>query len=126
VIGAKDMQRGHKSLDVWKESVELSVCIYRLTASFPKTEDYGLSHQMRRAGVSVPSNIAEGAGRGATKEFIQFLKIANGSLTELDTQFEIALKLGYISNVEREKINSLMESVAAKLAGLMRNLRSRL
>lgn len=120
------MQRGHKSLDVWKESVELSVCIYRLTACFPKTEDYGLTSQMRRAGVSVPSNIAEGAGRGATKEFIQFLKIANGSLTELDTQLEIAEKLGYISNFEKDKINTNMNSVAAKLAGLLRNLRSRL
>ena len=120
------MQRGHKSLDVWKEAVELSVVIYRLTACFPKTEDYGLTSQMRRAGVSVPSNIAEGAGRGATKEFIQFLKIANGSLTELDTQLEIALKLGYISIPDKEKIDLGMESVAAKLAGLMRNLRSRL
>ncbi len=81
---------------------------------------------MRRAGVSVPSNIAEGAGRGATKEFIQFLKIANGSLTELDTQLEIALKLNYISGSEKDKIDAIMESVAAKLAGLLRNLRSRL
>lgn len=81
---------------------------------------------MRRAAVSVPSNIAEGAGRGVTKEFIQFLRIANGSLTELDTQLEIAIKLGYITNIERDKMELIMESVAAKLAGLMRNLRSRL
>ena len=120
------MQRGHKSLDVWKESVELSVCIYRLSAGFPKTEDYGLTSQMRRAGVSVPSNIAEGAGRGVTKEFIQFLKIANGSLTELDTQLEIAMKLGYITAIQKNKMDIDMESISAKLAGLMRNLRSRL
>ena len=120
------MQRGHKSLDVWKESVDLSVCIYRLTSGFPKTEDFGLTSQMRRAGVSIPSNIAEGAGRGATKEFIQFLKIANGSLTELDTQLEIALKLGYISDSQKDKTDAVMESISAKLAGLLRNLRSRL
>lgn len=120
------MQRGHKSLDLWQESVELSVCIYRLTACFPKTEDYGLTSQMRRAAVSVPSNIAEGAGRGATKEFIQFLKIANGSLAELDTQLEIAVKLSYISIMEKDKVDVITESVGAKLAGLIRNLRSRL
>lgn len=120
------MQRGHKSLDLWQESVELSVCIYRLTACFPKTEDYGLTSQMRRAAVSVPSNIAEGAGRGATKEFIQFLKMANGSLTELDTQLEIAVKLSYISIMEKDKVDVITESVGAKLAGLIRNLRSRL
>jgi four helix bundle protein len=103
------------------------VCLYLPPHRyFPKTEDYGLTSQMRRAGVSVPSNIAEGAGRGATKEFIQFLKIANGSLTELDTQLEIALKLNYISGSEKDKIDAIMESVAAKLAGLLRNLRSRL
>jgi four helix bundle protein len=120
------MQRGYKSLDVWKESVELTVFIYRLTACFPKTEDYGLTSQMRRAAVSVPSNIAEGAGRGATKEFIQFLKIANGSLTELDTQLEIAVKLSYISIMEKDKVDVITESVGTKLAGLIRSLRSRL
>lgn len=120
------MQRGHKSLDVWKESVELCVSIYRATARFPKTEDFGLTSQMRRASVSIPSNIAEGAGRGATKEFIQFLKIASGSLSELDTQLEIALKLGYISESQKDIIDPIMESIAAKLAGLLRNLRSRL
>lgn len=113
-------------MEVWKEAVELSVCVYRLTASFPRAEDYGLTSQMRRAGVSVPSNIAEGAGRGSTKEFIQFLKVANGSLTELDTQLEIALKLGYISAAQKSKTDEDMESIAAKLAGLLRNLRSRL
>jgi four helix bundle protein len=120
------MQRAHKSLDVWKEAVELCVSIYRLTASFPKTEDFGLTSQMRRASVSIPSNIAEGAGRGATKEFIQFLKIAHGSLTELDTQLEIALKLGYISDPEKGRMDGVTESISAKLAGLLRNLRSRL
>ena len=120
------MQRGHKSLDVWQESVELSVYIYRLTACFPKAEDYGLTSQMRRAAVSVPSNIAEGAGRGATKEFIQFLKIANGSMTELDTQLEIALKIGYITPAQKNKMDNDIESISAKLAGLLRNLRSRL
>jgi four helix bundle protein len=77
------MDRAHKKLDVWKESVDLAVEIYRVTEAFPKSELYSLTSQMRRAAVSVPSNIAEGAARSTGKEFMQFLMIARGSLSEL-------------------------------------------
>lgn len=87
----------HKDLDVWKEAVMLVKKIYELTSVFPKEEIYGLTSQIRRAVVSIPSNIAEGAARNSTKEFIQFLYIALGSCAELDTQLIIAKELGYIN-----------------------------
>lgn len=84
------MHQGHKKLDVWKEGVEFASAVYTITERFPKNEMYGLTSQMRRAVVSIPSNIAEGAARFSRKEFFQFLSIAGGSLSELDTQIEIA------------------------------------
>lgn len=86
----------HKELDVWKKSMDLVEFIYKLSNSFPDDEKFGLTSQIRRAAVSVPSNIAEGAGRKGDKEFIQFLHIALGSLSELDTQYLIAVRLGFI------------------------------
>ena len=83
----------HRDLDVWKKSVSLVTSIYEITKSFPKEEIYGLTNQIRRAAVSVPSNIAEGSARQGNKEFIQFLYIALGSLTELETQLIIARNL---------------------------------
>lgn len=82
--------RPHRKLDVWKKSMELVREIYQITYAFPKTEEYGLSSQMRRAAVSVASNLAEGAARKGNKEFKQFLNIAQGSLSELVTQVELA------------------------------------
>ena len=90
--------RAHYSLDAWKVSRELVSAIYRLTQSFPKEEIFGLTSQMRRAAVSVPSNIAEGAARSGRKEFAQFLNVARGSLSELETQLLIAGDLGYMSD----------------------------
>ena len=92
-----EFQRAHKNLDVWKAGMDLAVDMYRVTASFPKEELYGLVSQMRRAATSVPSNIAEGAGRSSKRELNQFLSIASGSMSELDTQLTIALRLGYIT-----------------------------
>ena len=86
----------HKELDVWKSSIELTKTIYEETKKFPKEEIYGIVSQMRRAAVSVPSNIAEGAARNSDKEFVRFLNISLGSLAELDTQVIISQKLGYI------------------------------
>ena len=85
----------HKDLEVWKLSIELVVKVYQLTSEFPVEEKYGLRSQMNRAVVSVPSNIAEGAGRATSKEFIRFLDIANGSLSELETQLIICHRLEY-------------------------------
>lgn len=96
-IGEREMLT-HKDLDVWKLGIELVEEIYKITSKFPKNEIYGLISQMRRAAVSIPSNISEGAARDSTKEFIQFLYVALGSLSELETQVIIAKKLSYINN----------------------------
>src|SRR5690606_24522123 len=87
-----------RDLLVWQKAMNLVTEVYQLTQQFPKEEMYGLSSQIRRAVVSVPSNIAEGHQRG-TKEFLQFLKIAKGSLAEVETQLEIALRLNYLQEM---------------------------
>ncbi len=86
----------HKELDVWKKSMDLVTCIYKITALFPDSEKFGLISQMRRAAVSIPSNLAEGSARKGNKELQQFLYIAIGSLAELETQYLIALRLKFI------------------------------
>ncbi len=92
--------RNHKDLEVWKKSMDLVSNIYKITESFPSKELYGLTNQIRRAAVSIPSNIAEGAARNSKKEFIQFLYIALGSLSELETQIIIANRLEYLNNLD--------------------------
>lgn len=90
----------YKELSIWKKSVELGTDIYKLTKRFPADEKFGLISQMRRSTISVPSNIAEGAGRKSNKEFAQFLSISYGSLCELDTQLIISSNLGYVKEDE--------------------------
>ena len=90
----------HKDLDVWKRSMDLVQIIYEYTKLFPKEEMYGLTSQMRRAAVSIPSNIAEGAARKGDKEFIQFLMLSLGSLSELETQYLISIRLKFSNNNE--------------------------
>jgi four helix bundle protein len=89
----------HKDLEVWKESMDLVVDIYTITKQFPKEEQYGLTSQIQRASISVPSNIAEGCGRKSNKETHRFLSIALGSLAEVETQLIIATRLGYVADV---------------------------
>lgn len=93
----------HKDLDVWKLSIDLVVDIYKLSESFPKSEVYGLTSQIRRAAVSIPSNIAEGAARKNRKEYIQFLYIALGSLAEMETQLIICQRLNYIPAFDKDQ-----------------------
>lgn len=88
----------HKDLKVWQESMALVENIYQITKSFPSNEQFGLVAQMRRCAISIPSNIAEGAGRKGSKEFVRFLYISMGSLSELETQFEISRRLNYVAN----------------------------
>jgi four helix bundle protein len=111
----------HKDLIVWKNSIELAVLIYRMTATFPKQETYGLSQQMRRASVSIASNISEGAARGSSKDFTRFLHMAAGSVSELDTQLEIAdaIEIGRaeLINDARKRLHE----VASLLGGLIRS-----
>ena len=115
--------RDHKELEVWKEGIGLVTDIYRETASFPKEEVYGLSNQMRRAAVSIPSNIAEGAGRQTVKEFIQFLYVAAGSLSELETQVIIAEKLGYLPDAD--SVGAKVVTIRKMLHGLIRHYRDK-
>lgn len=113
----------HKDLDSWKKSIELVTDIYRLTNNFPKTEQYGLTSQIRRSAVSVPSNIAEGAGRQYDKEFIQFLHISLGSLSELETQLIISINLEYLSSHESNHLFEKMKDIRNLINGLIRHLR---
>jgi four helix bundle protein len=115
--------RKHHELKAWQEALELVKEIYRVTRNFPKEEIYGLISQMRRAAVSIPSNISEGAARGGDREFIQFLIIARGSLSELETQLLISKDLGYMQDVPgiQERIDKLF----ALIGGLLRSLRER-
>ena len=93
----------YRDLDVWQNAMSLVEAVYKATADFPAEEKYGLSSQIRRCAVSIPSNIAEGFMRKSTKEYIQFLYISLGSLGELDTQLEISNRLKYMSNQESLK-----------------------
>ena len=88
----------HKDLDVWKLSILLVTNIYEITKDFPKEEQFGIVSQMRRAAVSIPSNLAEGAARDSIKEYIRFIQIGMGSLSELDTQLIISKELGYLKS----------------------------
>jgi four helix bundle protein len=92
----EEYMKTHKNLEIWKRGVELVTCIYRNTATFPKQETYGVVSQMRRAALSFPSNIAEGAARSSKKEFVQFVYIALGSLAELETQLIVSGNLDYL------------------------------
>ncbi|NND63840.1 MAG: four helix bundle protein [Flavobacteriaceae bacterium] len=105
----------HKDLDVWKKSMKLVELIYDFSNSFPKTETYGLTSQIRRSAISIPSNIAEGAARKSNKEFLQFISISLGSLAELETQYLLSEMLGYTSG--RPDIDELMISVKKLLLG---------
>lgn len=105
----------YKDLIVWQKSVDLVVAIYALTEEFPKTEIYGLTSQMRRSVISIPSNIAEGRRRGSKKDFHRFLIIAYGSGAELETQIEIAKRLPFGKNLEYKKIDNLLDEVMRML-----------
>ena len=98
----------YQDLEVWKKSIDFVEQIYRLVKQLPKEETYALSDQMRRAAVSIPSNIAEGANRKTTKEYIQFLYIALGSAAELETQLIIGNRIGYFERIEKEQADLIV------------------
>ena len=112
------MDKPHKKLDVWKLSMELSRKIYHLTTGFPGEEKFGLVSQMRRAAVSIPSNLAEGAARSSNNEFRNFLSIARSSLSELDTQLDLSQQLGFIAASSRSDIDLLLTRIDKMLYGL--------
>lgn len=115
------MNKPHKKLNVWKKSMELVLIVYKVTKKFPAEERFGITSQIRRSAVSVPSNIAEGAARNTKKEFNNFLHIAQASLSELDTQMELSKNIGYIGNETYCEIDSIMEDVDKMLSGLIRS-----
>lgn len=111
--------RNHKDLIVWQKSMTLVKELYKMTQSFPKEELYGITSQIRRAAVSIPSNIAEGYGRGHEKELIQFLYIALGSASELETQLIICKEIGYVNEAEYDKLNDLNIEIIKMLSALI-------
>ena len=113
----------YKDMDVYKVSIDLVVDVYKATAGFPKHEVYGLASQMQRCAVSIPSNIAEGSGRQSSKEFIHFLYTANASLSELETQLEIALRLAYLDNLDG--MITMIKRIRPMLLSLIRSIRAR-
>ena len=116
------MGESYRDLVVWQRSIQMTVAIYQLTALFPKEETYGLSSQLRRAGVSVASNIAEGYARGSTGEYKQFLCMARGSNSEVQTQLVIARELGFGSPQTLDKAEGLSNEVGRMMAAILRNL----
>jgi four helix bundle protein len=113
---------GFEKLEVWQKAIELADLIYDATRSFPDYEKFGLANQMRRAAVSVSSNIAEGSGRNAERDFIRFLQISYGSLMEVVSQLKIAEKRGFIEPQNAQRIYDLCEQTSRMLSGLRSSL----
>ena len=111
--------QSYKDLIVWQKALDLVEIVYQVTNAFPKEELYGLTNQLRRAAVSIPSNIAEGHARCSTQEFHRFLSIARGSLAEVETQLLIAQRLGYLSNDQLSPILNLQIEINKMTNGLM-------
>lgn len=113
-----------KELTVWQKSLDLAVETYQITSGFPKDEIYGLTQQIKRAVVSISSNIAEGAGRNSSNEFVHFLGISNGSAYELQTQILLANKLNLISNNSCETLLQKIEEIQKMIYGLIKKLKT--
>ena len=115
----------YRELIAWQKGMDFVELVYRSSQGFPREEMFGLTCQVRRAAVSVPSNTAEGQGRRTTREFLQFLSIARGSLQEAETQLLIAERLGYISGEKRTELINLSSEVGRLLSGLINSLEDR-
>lgn len=114
----------YKDLIVWQKSIDLVEEIYKLTSKFPNDETYSLSNQMRRAAISIPSNIAEGNGRNSNKDYVHFLSIARGSKSELETQLYISVRLKYLTSEHTEKAFLLCEEIGRMLNSLINKLKN--
>jgi len=111
--------RVHHRLDVWQRSIDFAENVYKTVGAFPKSEEYGLGSQLKRAAVSIPSNIAEGAARKSKREFTQFLYIAAGSASEIDTQLALALRLGYLSPEVKAGLDRDLEIISKMISSLI-------
>jgi four helix bundle protein len=118
------MAESFRDLVAWQKAMALVTDVYRVTETFPQKEMYGLTNQVRRAAVSVPSNIAEGKGRLSKKEFVQFLANARGSLCEVQTQLEIGKNLGYLETSRFSELEDKARETGRVINGLIRNLRA--
>lgn len=112
-------EKAHRKLVLWEKAVRLVVSVYEATRCFPAAERFGLAAQMRRAAVSIPSNVAEGAARKGRREYLQFVYTARGSLSELDTQLEIACQLGYLKSDEAHGLQAQIDEVSRLLNGVI-------
>jgi len=116
--------RNHRDLVVWQRAMDLVAEVYRLTDRFPREERYGLVQQVKRAVVSIPSNIAEGHGRDHLGDYLRYLSVAKGSLMEVETQFTIAVRLRYLEQADVTKLFERTVQVGQLLAGLVRALKA--
>lgn len=114
--------RPHQKLEAWSKAIELVTDVYRSSEHFPKEERYGLTSQIRRAAVSIPANLAEGAGRRSSKEFAYFLSNSQGSASELETELIIANRLGYLDETTFAKLISQLERIGRLITGLARKV----
>ncbi len=117
--------RPHEKLEVWNRAVDFVTSIYRASENFPREEKFGLTSQARRAAVSVPANIAEGAGRRSPREFIHFLSNSQGSATELATELVIARRLGFLSEEDYHDLSSELDNIGRMIFGLSQHLRQK-
>jgi four helix bundle protein len=112
----------YRELIAWQKAVEMVCTIYKLTSSFPADERFGLTNQLRRAAISIPSNIAEGQGRGVSRDFGRYLRMANGSRQEVETQIAIAHRLGYLDQERTASVLSDLEELGRIISGLLRSI----
>jgi four helix bundle protein len=117
--------KSYQDLEVWQVAMDLAAESYRHTSSYPKTEIYGLISQIRRAAASIPANIAEGHGRESTQSFVQFLRIAQGSVKELETHLLLAVRVGFAEQAQIEGLLGSCGSVGRMLRALIRSLQDR-
>lgn len=116
----------YQDLVVWQKAMQLAEAVYKLTQTFPTEERYGLTQQLRRATVSIPSNIAEGHARATTREYLHFLSIAQGSRAEAETQVLLAIQIGYLSRPQAQPALGLLDEVSRMLASLRNSLNNKL
>jgi four helix bundle protein len=117
-----DQIRDYRDLIVWKEAMQIAELVYSLTRAFPREEAFGLTSQMRRAAVSIPSNIAEGFGRAQRKTFVQYLRIAQGSLKEMETQALLSSRIGFLAPEDLSELLPRCERLGKRLVRFVRSL----
>ena len=117
-----DRIRDYRDLTVWKEAMDIAEQVYLFTRAFPREEMFGMTSQMRRAAVSIPANIAEGFGRAQRRTFIQFLRIAQGSLKELETHVILCVRIGLLSQEQSAELNTRCERLGKRLVSFIRSL----